>query len=314
MKKIFIALSLLVLIFAACFIPVTQQETIAIKSPFLNIYRLLLLPSNWIKWRPDLNKEFVADSTRISIKKGNSFFLIKNESQELQVELAENLLTINDAWAGGNKKYTYTLIPEKDLRRTSVAVSKKTSAITYLIQKIGNTSFSDTHIDDLKKFMETDSLLYGCKIIRIGVPDTNLIVINKAVLAKDKFTEAAKMLTTLQQYLKTHDVKQVQPMIAQFLPKGKDSSQLKVGIFINKQVHSENEVTYTRMPKGGTFYFAAFKGKFNEKQKVYAGIQQYFTNHLYQSALIPFESYPDNKLPTSDTDRVNIRVIFPSYF
>jgi effector-binding domain-containing protein len=93
-----------------------------------------------------------------------------------------------------------------------------------------------------------------------------------------------------------------------------DSAQIKVGIFINKKVESEKEIKYNRMPKGGTFYIAGFKGTFNERQRVYKGLHQYFTNHLYQTALLPFETYLDNKLPTSDTARVNIEVIFPSYF
>jgi effector-binding domain-containing protein len=314
MKKKIILLSLLVLVIAACFIPVTQQETFSIKSPFLNIYRELIIPANWERWRPDIRKDFNADSAKISIKKENSSFSIKYGRQELSVGLNENMLAVNDAWNGSSSKYTYTVIPEKDLKKSSVIVVKTTSAANYLVSKINGSYLSDTHINDLKKFMETDSLLYGCNIIRIKVPDSNLIVIDKEVLAKNKYIEAAKMLTSLQQYLKTHDVKQVRPLIGQFLAKGKDSSLLKVGFFINKEVKSEKEITFMRMPLGGTFYIGTFKGKFKERAKIYAGMHEYFTNHLYQLALIPFETFLDNKLPASDTDKVNVQVIFPSYF
>ncbi|MDB5152136.1 MAG: hypothetical protein JWR54_887 [Mucilaginibacter sp.] len=325
MKKKVILLSLLVIVIVVCFIPVTIQKTIAIKSPLLNVYEQLSNPLNWEKWRPDIKKVFIADSNKISIQKDiPTSFRIKYAGQELTVISNENLFIINDT-RGDNKtvNYSYTIVPDQlqmtvldnHPKKTLVTANKKVSLITYLIGRLRPVSFSDTHIDDFKRYMETDSLLYGCKIIRTGVPENNLIVIDNSVLAKNKFNEAAKLLSKLQQYLKTHnDIKQMRPLIAQFIPKGLDSAQIKVGIFVNKKVESENEIKYNRMPKGGTFYIAGFKGRFNERQRVYKGLQKYFTNHLYQTVLLPFETYLDNKLPTSDTDEVNIEVIFPSYF
>ena len=324
MKKIVILLSLLIVVIAACFIPVTMQKTIAIKSPLLNVYQQLSNPLNWEKWRPDIKKVLIADSNKISIQKDTTTsFRIKYADQELNVISNENLFIINDARDNKTVNYSYTIMPDqlqmtvldRHQKKTLVTANKKVSLLNYLIGTLRPVSFSDTHIDDFKKYMETDSLLYGCKIIRTGVPENNLIVIDNAVLAKDKFIEAAKLLSKLQQYLKTHtDVKQMHPLIAQFVPKGLDSAQIKVGIFINKKVESENDIKYNRMPKGGTFYIAGFEGKFNERQRVYRGLQQYFTDHLYQTALLPFETYLDNKLPASDTNRVNIQVIFPSYY
>lgn len=313
MKKKVILLSLILVVFAAFFIQIPQQKTITIKGSFFNVYRVLVNPAKWEQWRPDLRKAFAADSNKFSIKKDTGSFIIKDANLELNVKSGDSFI-INEHSDNGSISYSYVVMPDKNLNKTLITAYKKISAISYLIGKLRPASFSDTHITDLKNFMETDSLLYGCRILKTKVPESNLIVIDRLVLAKDKFSEAAKMLSTLQQYLKTHNVKQMQPLIAQFLTKGKDSAQLKVGIFIDKKVNSENEITYNRMPKNGTFYVAGFEGKFNERQKVYLGLQQYFTNHLYQSALLPFETYLDNKLPTSDTDRVNVQVVFPSYF
>jgi hypothetical protein len=318
MKKKIIVLSLFVLVFAACFIPVTQQITVPVKAPFLTVFNHLSEPSNWEKWRPDLNNAFLTDSDKIVIKKdGPRLFQLKYQDHELNVRSAGYTFFIHDSWNNKTANYSYTVTPiyDKFLNKSSVTVDKKTYLFNYLLGKVSTASFEDTHIDDLKNFMETDSLRYGCKVFRIKVPDTSLIIINRGVLKKNQFSEAAKMLPVLQQYIKTHhDVKQVRPLIAQFLPKGKDSAEVRIGIFINKKVDSENGITYARMPKGGTFYFAGFKGRFDQRGKVYAGMKEYFAFHLYQLALIPFETYLDNKLPVSDTDKVNIQVVFPSYF
>jgi effector-binding domain-containing protein len=141
-----------------------------------------------------------------------------------------------------------------------------------------------------------------------------LIEIQKEVISKDKFTEAAKMQATLQQYVKIHNIRKVQPMIAQFLPKGKDSTNINVGFYIDKEVNGENEVHFARMPKGGPLYSAKYNGAFNKRSKTYMALRQYFIDHLYQQAILPFESYLDDKLPTSDTSKVNIQVNFSTFF
>jgi effector-binding domain-containing protein len=162
--------------------------------------------------------------------------------------------------------------------------------------------------------MATDSLRYGCHIVKIKVPEANLIEIKKRVPAQDKFTAAAGMLNSLNIFIKKNNVTQMQPLIAQFLPRGKDSVQVNVGFFIDKVVKPENGISFVTMPKGAPLYTAKFNGKFNRREKVYEGMHQYFEDHSYKSVILPFETYLDNKLPVSDTDSVNIRVNFSSYF
>lgn len=316
MKKKIILLLLLLVILGSVLIPVTQQETIPIKASFLNVYSLLAKPENWEKWRPDLEKMVAEDSGKISIKNTNGSFVIGYNGRELEVRPDEGSFDIHDQFGGKTADYNYFVVPvqDKDPNKTSVTVSEKTNAIGYLAGKLGRATLDDTHIADLKNFLEIDSLRYGCRVFKTRIPESNLIVIRKEVLAKDKFIQAAKMLSSLQQYLKTNNLKQMQPLIAQFLPKGKDSTQVNVGLFIDKEVKSARDIIFTRMPKGGPLYAAKFSGRFDRRQKVYNGIHRYYTDHLYQSAILPFETYFDNKLPVSDTDKINIQVNFSAYF
>lgn len=314
MKKKILALSILVLIIVACFIPVTQEETIYINAPFLNLYRQLITPANWARWRPDINKYFSADSSKVAVKKGSSSFAIQFGNQSLDVGFNESTFAINDALKDGAVQYSYTLIPDKDLRKTAVVVSKNTVAIKFLLTGIQPATFSNTHINDLKRFMEIDSLHYGFNIFKAKVPEANLIEIKKEVLTKDEFTEAAKMLTSLQRYIKVHNMIKTQPLIAQFLPLGKDSTHINVGFYVNKESKTQGDVIFARMPKGGPLYSIIYRGGFNKRSKAYSVLHQYFNDHLYQLSILPFESYLDDRLPASDTDRVSIRVNFATYF
>ncbi|MDB5007580.1 MAG: hypothetical protein JWP45_1973 [Mucilaginibacter sp.] len=310
-----VILSLLALaILSAFFIPVQQQETISVKSSFLNIYSLLAKPDKWQKWRSDLLKVPLADSDKISIKKDTGSFIIKYAPHELNVAYQGNSFGITENNNDKTINYSYVIIPDTGLTRTLITVYKKINLARYLFGMFKPVSFSDTHVTDLKNFMETDSLRYGYRIFKTRVPEANLIVIRRPVLAKDRFTEAAKMLSALQIYTKTHNVRQTQPLIAQFLPKGKDSAQVNIGFFIDRETTSYNDITFMRMPKGGPLYSARFSGQFNKRQSVYDGIGQYFIDHKYQSTILPFETYLDNKLPATDTDKVNIQVNFTTYF
>jgi effector-binding domain-containing protein len=315
MKKKVILPILILITIALFFIPFHQQKTILIKSPFLNTYSLLANPAKWEKWRPDLRKVLIADSNKISIKKDTNSFLIEYENQELGVKYKGNTFEIDETSNGKNASYRYSIIPvaDKFLNKTIIVVDDKTNALNYLIGKFGTSSFSDTHIDDFKNYMETDSLRYEFKIFKTGVPDSTLIVMQKEVSEKDKFTEAAKIMSTLEQYIKTNNIKQMQPVIAQFNQNIKDSVHLKVGFFINKEVKSANGIEFTRMPKGGPLYAVKFKGEFSKRGEAYEALTQYFTDNSHQMVLLPFETYLDNKLPVSDNDIVNIQVNFGTF-
>ncbi|MBS1529723.1 MAG: hypothetical protein JSU01_05420 [Bacteroidetes bacterium] len=314
MKKIVLLSLLLLIIGSLFFIPVTQQRNIPVKAPFLTLYTLLISPAQWIKWRPDLQKIAEEDSSRISFQKSTNSFLLTHTGESLRVTYQGNSLFIIDSLGTGIEQYDYTLVPRKIDDSTSVIVTRKTSVIDYILAKAGRDIFAGTHIADLKRFMETDSLRYGCRIFKTKVPEANLIEIKKEVLAKDKFTTAANSLSSLKTFIEANHAAPMQPVLAQFLPKGKDSMQVNVGFFIDKAVKPGDGVAFVTMPKGGPLYSAKFKGRFNRRDRVYEGLHRYFIDHGYQEVLLPIETYLDNKLPKSDTDKVNIQVNISSYF
>jgi effector-binding domain-containing protein len=314
MKKIYLLISVALLLLIIIFIPISTTENIYIKAPFLNVYRLLNEPANWEKWRPDLRRIAEQDSAAIVVQKKPGYFVIKDKNAIIQVHNSAVIFSVNDYTDGNHVGYSYSVAPGKSTNETLVTVGKNIPLLKRIVGFINPLSFADTHIDQLKRFMEIDSLRYGCKIFKTKVPDANLLVIRKTVLRKDKFPEAAKMLSTIKEYIHRNNIKQMQPLIAQFLPAGKDSSQVNVGLFIDREVKSQNEITFVRMPKGGPLYAARFHGLFSKRHLVYDGLHQYFTDHLYQSAILPFEMYLDDKLPASDQDVVNIQVNFTTYF
>jgi len=313
-KKILL-LVLLAAVSAACFIPVTLQKTITIPSPFLSIYTRLTNPLNWEQSRPDLRKALSTDSGKVIVQKDSSQFTIKYNGLALDVNLKGNSFNVNEQDRGKTTNYRYTMVPVPDklLDKTSITIREDKTVITYFIGKISPSSFLENRLRDLKSYLETDSLLYGFNIFKTGVPDSLLIVKQNEVLEKNQFTEAAKILASLQGYMKANNVKATQPVIAQFNKNTKDSVQVKVGFFINKAIKSSDGIQLNRMPKGGPLYAIKYKGAFLKRGKAHQALTQYFADHSHQLVILPFETYLDNKLPVSEKDTINIQVNFGTF-
>ncbi len=316
-KKLLVPLLAAVLIVALFFIKVDQQNTVSVKAPFLNVYALLSNPVRWTAWQSGLRKAVAADSAKVIIREENKGFSIKYDTLEFDVKQTGNIFEITKIEGSKKTNFVYAIIPgafDKQQGNTEITINRQTTMMKYLISKFIGPDFSETHADDIKSYFETDSLLYGFSVFKTRVPDANLIEVGKEVLKKDKFTTAAQLLAAMQNYVKTNNIKQMQPLIAQFLRKGTDSTQVNVGFFIDREVKSDNLVHFVRMPIGGPLYTAVFKGPFNKRQKVYNALDQYFTDHLYQQAILPFETYLDNRLPKSETDSVHIRVNYTGWY
>jgi effector-binding domain-containing protein len=314
MTRSVILFALILVIASVFFIPVNQQETIPVNSPFLTVYRELTNPSDWQKWVPELKKATLTDSDRIVIKKDSNSFIINYAGVRINARYHSGVYEVNEKNNSRPITYSYTTFPDKQPAKTIVIVNKTSSLFTYLVGKAGNYNFSDTHIGDFKSFIEIDSLHYGYKIFKNKVPEANLIVIRKAVPAKNKFNEAARMHQVLLQYIRVNNIKQVQPLIAQFIAKGADSVQVNVGLFIDREVPEQGEIMFVHMPKGGPLYSARYYGIFSKRQKVYNGLQQYFVDHIYQTAILPFETYLDDKLPVNDSDCIKIQLNFSAFY
>ncbi len=314
MKKKVIFLTIILLVFATCFIPFTQHKTVTVKAFFFNTYQQLFKAENWKQWRTDFRRAYLADSTKVSVRQQANSFQLGYDDQTLEVNIVNGYtFDIAEKTMYQSSRYSYTILPDKDQNKISVIVSQRTNLVRYLFNRIsGKKAFSDTHIDDLKNFMEDADLYYGVKITKESVTDTSVLVLRRMVSAKDKFTEAEKSLVKLNQFASANDLKQTLPLIAQFLPGNKDSIMVNVGLPINKKVPANKPIDFMEMPKAHV-YIVKYHGRFNERSKAYASAKRFFADRNIPMLILPFETYLDNKLPKNDLDTVNIQINFATY-
>jgi hypothetical protein len=314
MKRKFILLFVILVLAAICIIPVSRQTTVLIKSSFVNVFTQLQTAKNWKKWRSDLRKASQMDSDKVSAKNFPDHFIINYSDLALDVQLKEGVFNVSEQNKNGNIKYNLTVLPDKVPSNALVVAENTLPLIKYLFSVFNNNLSDKTHITDLKNYLETDSLHYGYAIFKSRVPGTKLIVMRKTVKAENQFTEAAKMHSALKQFVKTHNLKRREPLIAQFIVSDKDSVQLTVGFFVDTILTGEGGIHFETMPKNGPGYAVKFRGKFNTRPKIYSAIRRYFGDHSIQPAILPFDIYLDDKLPTSDTSKVNIQSTICTFY
>jgi effector-binding domain-containing protein len=308
MKKIVILLPVVLIVLAAAFIPYNQEKTIVVNASFFNVYQQLVKAENWKRWRNDLRQIPPEDSSKISTVQNAVGFKITTPAITLNVRPANGYsFYVDEKNNGKTLDYAYTVLPEKLPNETTIVLSHKSTFLNSILNG-GRRSWSATHVDDFKNFMENASLYYGYEIARARVTDTDIVVLRQLVPAKDKFKQALKNLNILRKYIAANGLKQTQPLIAQFFPRGQDSVQLNIGLPVNKKTPAKNPVYYMEMPKTGYVYTAKYHGRFVDRRKVYAAMQQYFSDRRMQIPILPFETYAGDKLPATDTDHINIRI------
>ena len=308
MKKIGFLILIIIIISGVLFIPVTNQKTVTVKALFFNTYQQLSSAGNWLKWRRDLRPAWMADSSKISVTKTQNGFDLKYRDSVIHVAVNGYSLYISET---GNPNYAYTVFPDTNQNKTNITVFEQTNILNYLFKS--DHLLSDTHITDLKGFLENPDLYYGYQITKIKVTDTALVVLNRVVLDKLKFTTAQQNLAILKQYIAANGLKQTQPFIAQFLPKQKDSVLVNIGVPVNRNVIPRQPIHFMRMPPYGNLYTLKYHGKFKDRVNAFSAMRRFFTDRQLPMPILPFETYLDNKLPLSENDTVNIKLNFSTF-
>ena len=312
MKKILAAILVLVMVMSLFLIPVTSQYNVIIKAPFLKTYSSLLSAENWVRWQPQLKSLLLRDSVSIKTSLSSNGFKINAPDFTLKLNQAGNEFYAAEQTGKNNFAATYAISPYKTIDNTVLSVSSKVSLIKYIFNRAGQKLLTG-RAAAFKRYMETDSLYYGYKIVKLKVPSGKLIVIKATAPGKDKFKKAKAMFMELLHYAKAQNLQQVQPVIAQYLPKGADSSEVNVGLFLDREASSTSGITFVRMPEHGSLLAIHYQGKFSERHRAYTAMHKYFTDHQVQSAIAPFETYLGNKLPEKPSDIVDIQINFSTF-
>jgi hypothetical protein len=311
-KKRILIFILLIIVISICLVPFNKQVAIKINASYLNCYQQLLTLQNWKKWQPEISRYFIKDSSQykmsntlqgIKLAIPGEYFLVKQkDSYNLLVKKTANKSYLN---------YSYSIIPNSSGSATIVIVTFKTNIIKYLVPAWEENELKETSIFDFKRYMEDVKLYYGFNIKPVFATEKKYIVKSKTIAAGQIYAEAAESQKQLNNYILLKHLKQVAPMIMQYIPKSGDSLQMLVGVPVNKAIPAGNGFLYMYMPPT-KILTGDFKGRYRDKQKIYTAIGSYLQDKFLHPKIAPFEVF-ENKLPTGADDVVNFRLTYPIF-
>jgi effector-binding domain-containing protein len=308
MKKWILAALLLLIIIG--FIPITTTTDLKINASFFNVYQQLSSPKNWLRWQPDL---------KINDPKSN----VKIDSTKAGFCITEPSITFNVIKEGfGGFNVTRTNRDNTDISKCFIfqeAKTNKTIAVTTLKTTLGNYvcsivfhSDQQTLLAGLKNYMEDPALYYGFVIKKELTPEKLLAVRKATILKQDLYRRGNMIQSALNDFAVHNDLKVLDHLQLQYVPQEGDSIQVMLGLPVNKKAAIGENIEYMNMPSG-KILVGYFKGEYKDSKKLYTAMRRFMSDNYINPIILPFEKFPNDKLPGNDHDKVDMQVVIP-YF
>lgn len=314
MKRFLIAILILGILLLACFIPVTKTNETRIEASIIDVSMQLNKAERWKLWHTPLKQAFEATP--------KSYYVSNNYNQHIfYINTPQLSYTIANPTAGNfeikivekNKaspsRLQLYVIPVTTF--TKVVTKTKTAFINTLLPTSRQDGMANKIGEDLKVFMETPALYYGFPIQLSGVVDTNIAVLKKTVAVQEKFSVLPTLLQELKQYASTNKLTVMQPPMLQFHQAGKDSLNIVMMLAIDKQGPNGNNIICATMPAGGRMLVGKFSGKFADRTKLNAALEQFILDKNLENIVNSYEKYYSYPLPEHELAEINIEIYYP---
>lgn len=298
----------LLAVFAGGFIPVTKSESFKINAAYYNVYRQFISPKNWLNWQHELKE--TANTNQIKIDSNKTGFLVTAPSLSLSLQNAGlGNFFITKTQNSKTSSFNCILSPENTTNKTAATVIFKTNIFGILLAAIANNG-SQSPLAELKTYIENTRLYYGFTIKKELTSEKLIAVRKGAFLNTGLYQNANRMLDELKCFIANNNLKIIASLQMQYVTVKKDSTQIMLGLPVNKKIPVNNDVEYMTMPKG-KILVGNFSGVYKNKEKIYDAMRRYMADNYVHAMIQPFERFDSNKLPASDTDVVNMQLVIP---
>ena len=159
--------------------------------------------------------------------------------------------------------------------------------------------------------MENDSLYYGYPIEIRNVADTNVVVLNRQVATKEKFTVLDTMFKKLNAYVLLYQLTIMGAPMMQYNELPSDSVSVLTMLAVNKQAKNNNKIRSVRMPINGRMLVGYYEGKYKDRIKLKTAMQQYILDKNITNIVNTYEKLLNGKLPKNDETLVKMEIYFP---
>jgi hypothetical protein len=311
MRRFVIAIVILGILLAACFIPVVKHSETTIEASIIDVSLLLNQAEKWKLWHIPLKQAFGAEPSGYEVINSQHKFSITTPqlSYSIANPIAGNFeIEVLGENKRSNCRLSLSVLPQTNF--TKLEAETETRLINAIFSS-DNGEIGKKIGSHLKEFMETPGLYYGFPIQIKSVVDSNVAVSKMTVSSDEKFTSLPRLLKRLEQYASKHKLQVLQPPMLQFQQSGKDSLTIVMMLTLNKPGPDENGIKCSKMPANGRMLVGRFSGKFIDRMQLAAAMDKFIFDKNLENLATNYEKYYSRPLPLNEESEVDLEMYYP---
>ena len=272
----------------------------------MDISSLLSAPANWAKWN-QLRVVSELDSKQIPNPSGN-------ETTFTLTMMNPALFTLKQQKGNDSVVQVISLQSLKRGDNTQVIWVAEKNGFQWLKEKLTGYNEIPTSLDNLKKFAESTSDLYGFPIRLTKVVDPFICTKRIAFPQGNSEAHVQELLTKVKQFIKDdHMTATKDYYYVSSYPLVDGRSELTVGIPVKYSFIPKNGVELLALPADGNILVGSYKGLSSGVQSIYNAMDKYVTDKHLGKVAHSMEQYPDSATTTTAGGVKNIQLIYPVY-
>ncbi|MFT3704283.1 MAG: hypothetical protein QM802_18085 [Agriterribacter sp.] len=317
MKKIIVALVvILVILIALRFIPGSSPKQILIKNKVDQVDRTVSIPSNWIKWHPEIKAAWQKDSTACRIQQdgeGKSFSFIL-PGKEIHVTTVQGLQYHVQESGDNPADFVFSFAPAvNETQSTRLIYSQQSNMLYNTFSFLQKNNSAVSIVTALKSYLEDVQLLYGFNITLHPNEEKVYIVKRIAVTKASVYNNLPALFADIENWVKKKDGGTVKNYSISYMPLKKDSTEIIAGIALQKVIDGNDSIESMKIPKGQFLLVGDYEGVYAKRNTLYAAMSLYMMDKQMPHTSAFFERFEPGKIPVSDSSIVKMQLCFPLY-
>ena len=316
-KFVIIASIVLILFFGFLFFAPIEfgiKKQISIKASIIDVAKQITDLRNWPHWNTALKKQDTSLFQFSGITNNVNSFLRFNDHEYTIVQQNAVFVIVKE----NNQKekpvyHSLYAFPDSFGTSTNVLWIKNVSPFTWLKEKMNPSGEVEAELNSLKNFMEDPQQFYGFDI-RIGPVVDSLVITKTATSLKTNVPKTiSELYKNIFEYAKENNiyVPENSPRMANFYPINKDSVKIMAALPVHKKAPVKNGIVFLEMPSHGKMLMGEYEGSYAGIKKLYAAMNQYFSDKHLQLVAAPYEKYLTNPQSSQDSLHMKIKIYYP---
>ncbi|MGY4536727.1 hypothetical protein ACVW0P_001141 [Mucilaginibacter sp. UYNi724] len=312
MKKPFVILfAILLLAFISVYFIIPQKikttNVVEMDATDVNVSKFLVNKRPWAKWWPGQHN--VADSSLYNFN-GTDYLLQRNTNSDMQALIKFDGMEVNS-------QLIYATIGEGSCRVTWFTEMQSSlnpfERVSQFVKTKSLTKDLNTILSGFKKFMQTDTNIYGMKV-RVS-PIKNPIVLASSTNTHDYPSPKTiySLVAALKQQISLQHATAVDSPMLNVHPGETDGYQIMVAIPINKNIMPGKNMKINMLVKNGNALEADVTGGKNTIINAFTQLKNYQKAHRLISPAMPFEVLVTNRLAQPDTAKWTTKIFWPIF-